>query len=394
MLRRLGVTAAAGAGLATVGPVLSAGPAAADHHPGFGHSNPVAAGTSVTGTLSDDIIFIQNLGSGDGVRGQASSGNGVQGWTNASRASGHAGVSGYNNADGDGVYGLGAGGNGVFGESYDNAASGVYGEGASGGGFGVAGRVSGATSTLGAGVFGEHEGLGNGIFGKSGANAHSGVWGDNTAGGMGVSGSSVSGFGLQGSSQSGIALGLGGTARLHQTLRAGAAPLTGDFLAGEQIRDAGGELWLCVLGGDPGTWRRAATVKEGFSGGSLNLLGKPIRLYDSRTTGGILAASATRNVQVTGVIVGGVQVPTGAKGVIGNVTVVGTGGTGYLTLFPQGSPPSPVTAGINWFAANQVLNNTALVRLNPANGQIGVGNGLGGGSTATHFVFDASGFVF
>jgi hypothetical protein len=252
MLRCLGTAAAAGASLAAVGSVLSAGPATADHLPGIGHSNSVVSGTSVSGTLSDDIFSTQNLGAGDALRGQASSGNGVLGSTNASRASGNAGVSGYNNADGDGVYGLGAGGNGVFGESYDNAASGVYGEGASGGGFGVAGRVSGATSTLGAGVFGEHEGLGNGIFGKSGANAHSGVWGDNTAGGMGVSGSSVSGFGLQGSSQSGIALGLGGTARLHQALRAGAAPLTGDFLAGEQIRDSGGELWLCVLGGNPG----------------------------------------------------------------------------------------------------------------------------------------------
>jgi hypothetical protein len=35
-----------------------------------------------------------------------------------------------------------------------------------------------------------------------------------------------------------------------------------------------------------------------------------------------------------------------------------------------------------------------VVRINTANGQIGIGNGLVGGSNATHVVFDANGFVF
>lgn len=391
LLRRLGTAAAAGVGLAAADSVFGAGPAAADHLPGFGHSNPVAVNTHTSGTFADDVFSSQNLGTGDALRGQAASGNGVMGWTNASRASGHAGVYGYNNADGDGVAGLGVGGNGVFGRSQATGASGVYGEGPSSG-YGVAGRIRGATSSGGAGVFGEHEGSGNAIYGKSGTG--DAVTGMSSASGTGVAGASDSGVGLLGTSGSGIALALYGSARILQTLRPGAAPTGGPFFAGEQIRDASGELWLCVAEGSPGTWRRAATVKEGFSGGSVNLLDNPIRVYDSRVTGGVLAGSTTRSVQVTGVVVGGVQVPAGAKGVVGNITVVATGASGYLSLFPQGSPPSPVTASINWFAASQVLNTAAVVRLNPANGQMGVGNGLAGGSTATHFVFDASGFIF
>ena len=53
-----------------------------------------------------------------------------------------------------------------------------------------------------------------------------------------------------------------------------------------------------------------------------------------------------------------------------------------------------MTASINWFVTNQILNTAALVGLNTANANIGVGNGLRSRSQATHMVFDASGFMF
>jgi hypothetical protein len=213
--------------------------------------------------------------------------------------------------------------------------------------------------------------------------------------GWGNFGFSDAGVGTIGYSTTGISLEAQGGGRFRQALRAAGAPTTGTFTKGEQIRDANGELFICVGDGTPGTWRRVAAVKEGFTGGSINLLGKPIRLLDTRLGGGApLAVGNTLNLQVTGVNVGGLSVPTGALGVIGNVTVVNTGAPrGYLSLFPQGPPPSPLTASVNWFGADQILNVAVFARLNPTNGQMGIGNGLVGGSTPTHVVFDASGFI-
>lgn len=103
----------------------------------------------------------------------------------------------------------------------------------------------------------------------------------------------------------------------------------------------------------------------------MNLLPKPIRLLDTRTLpgGAKLAAGDTYNLQATGVVVGGTQVPAGAVGVLGNVAVVATVNSGYLSLFPQGSPPSPVTAGINWFATSQILKPPAWRASTPRTGR-------------------------
>ncbi|MCA1696302.1 MAG: hypothetical protein LC749_17170, partial [Actinobacteria bacterium] len=212
--------------------------------------------------------------------------------------------------------------------------------------------------------------------------------------GYGVEGYSEYDIGVYGSSGQSVSLWAGGAGRLFQALRTAGAPTLGTFLAGEQIRDANGELWLCVVDGSPGTWRRAATVYQGTAGGSMNLLARPIRLYDSRV-GTKLAPMASVDVQVTGTVVNGVSVPAGAVGVVGNVTVTETvAPSGYLTLYPQGSPPSPATSNVNWFAANQDLNAAAVVGLNPANGKLTIHNGMVGGSNPTHVVFDATAFVF
>jgi hypothetical protein len=262
---------------------------------------------------------------------------------------------------------------------------------------GLSAAVSGPTLELFNGGGGEallaKSSTSNGVHGVAGT-AGAGVWGEDTGSTGGVAGSSVDGYGVEASSVNGVSLRVDGGGRVLQTLRPAGAPTTGPFTKGEQIRDANGELWLCVASGTPGTWRRAATVKEGFQGGSVNLLSKPIRLYDSRT-GAKLAGGGSVDIQVTGVVVGGVSVPAGAVGVVGNVTVTETvAPSGYLTLYGQGSPPSPATANVNWFAANQNLNTAAVVALNPANGKLTIHNGIAGGSNPTHVVFDAAGFVF
>jgi hypothetical protein len=261
---------------------------------------------------------------------------------------------------------------------------------------GIAGEVSydeGAPTpfvddpTGGTGVFGTAPAGGNGVVGAS----------DGDPSCFGVYGASDEGFGVIGDSTTGISLRAAGGGRLLQTLRSIAgAPTTGSFDAGEQIRDLAGALWLCVAFGTPGTWVRAATVANGVNGGSVNFLAHPIRLFDSRSSSGALAAGATHNVQVTGVTVGGVSIPAGAVGVMGTVTVTGTSGpSGYLTMYPQGSPPpaASATSNINWFAAGQTLATAAIVALNAANGQLTISNGISGGSAPTQVIFDAAAYV-
>jgi hypothetical protein len=373
LLHRLGTVAAAGAGLAAAGSIVAAGPAKATHVPGFGHRNALGDGEStyVRGRSDAALLEIENLGPADAIQGTSQKAAGVRGVSDTS-----SGVYG-DSRDGRGVMGFSSYGTGVYGETHGAHA------------------VHGLNLNSGNGVFGEHSSVGNAILGINHGPGN-GVFSFKPEGvaGDAVVGFARSGRGVHAVSDTGIALEVGGSARLLQTLRATAgAPTTGSFFAGEQIRDANGELWLCIAPGSPGTWRRAALVRNGFAGGSVNFLAKPIRIFDSRS-GAPLANGTARDVQVTGVVVGGVSVPAGAVGVIGNVTVTQTvAPNGYLTLYPQGSPPSPATANINWFAASQNLNTSAIVALNAANGRLTIHNGMAGGSNATHVVFDVAAFV-
>ena len=369
-LRLGGAAAAAGAVAAGAGGMLGAGPAAAD-----GTGQPLLIGGSNHPTTTADVTRLINPSFTQLTPNLMR----VDNWTTVQLALPTARIGLASTASGDD-----AGGPpqriGVLGHVVGPAGYGVVGR------FGTSGPSTVDSDACGVLGVGQDDGIG--VYGRAeGAN------------GIAVRGFSQEGIGMDAGSSNNVALYLRGSGRLHQQVRSqpGSPPAAGfGYWAGEQIRDANGEMWLCVEQGNPGTWRRVATVREGFKGGSVNILPKPIRLYDSRTGGAPrVMAGATVDVQVIGVVVGGVSVPAGAVGVIGNVTVVSTvGPSGFLTLFPQGSPPSPVTASINWFGANQILNTAALVGLNTANGKIGIGNGLGGGSQATHVVFDASGFVF
>jgi hypothetical protein len=166
------------------------------------------------------------------------------------------------------------------------------------------------------------------------------------------------------------------------------APASGTFAAGEQIRDAGGNLFICVAGGSPGTWVKAAAAAAG-RGGMVNLLSAPIRLLDTRGPIGKRPAGSVYVLQVTGVLVGTIQVPKGATGVVGNVTVVQPNGGGDLRLYPGGAP-QPATSSIN-FANGQVVANGVTVGLSTG-GKISIKVDMPAG-TSTHVIFDASGYV-
>lgn len=111
----------------------------------------------------------------------------------------------------------------------------------------------------------------------------------------------------------------------------------------------------------------------------------PQRVYDSRLSRGTLASGATRVVSVATSIHAAPVVPSTASAVFYNLTVVGSPGGGYLSLFPFGTT-WPGNSSINWTNGN-ALANGGVVALG-GDREINVycnGN-------KTHFLLDITGY--
>ncbi|SRR6266545_845613 len=130
---------------------------------------------------------------------------------------------------------------------------------------------------------------------------------------------------------------------------------------------------------DPAYWARTGPFRDFFTI-------TPCRALDTRS--GPPYASSTRQ---TVVIVGGpCPVPSGARAVSMNVTVVAPGGTGYLTLF-AGDGILPTTSTLN-FGPGQTRSNNALVALaSNGLGTIAIVPVVAGGGTV-HVVVDVTGY--
>jgi hypothetical protein len=183
------------------------------------------------------------------------------------------------------------------------------------------------------------------------------------------------GIGVFGEAPSGIDLKSGGSGRILQIPQSTVgAPTTQDvYSAGESIRDANGDLWLCVAasGMGLGTWVKVAHLAPGYtSGGAITYLSKPVRLFDSRSgatdalfqPGVRCAANSSTTVQVSGDVYNGVTVPASVAGAIGNVTVLNAAGSGFVELVPSGAG---FTGAANLaFAPGQIISNAFNVGLN------------------------------
>lgn len=143
-----------------------------------------------------------------------------------------------------------------------------------------------------------------------------------------------------------------------QPQAAAGAPTSGDYSRGDMIVDAAGELYLCRVAGNPGTWTHVSGSGGGGGGGGLTFLDTPTRFYDSRETGGLFQMNETRDVTIAGVH----GVPSNATGVIGNLAITGTTRSGNAVIYPTGKT-LPLAANINWFAAKQTLSNQFAVPL-------------------------------
>lgn len=192
-----------------------------------------------------------NIG-GAGVAAFAETADGVYAITRGNGSSAvYALVSASGDTVGNGVRGRGRG------ESYygvlglNDTGTGVQGESKQADLFGVAGRNTGES---GSGVLGEGKGRGK-----------AGVLGRNTdVGGIGLQGQGAIGIDAQGDPQGAGGYGgqfRGGRAQLR--LVPGAtpgSPTTGIHAKGEIYLDRAATLWVCTMGGTPGTWVSVTTA--------------------------------------------------------------------------------------------------------------------------------------
>lgn len=77
----------------------------------------------------------------------------------------------------------------------------------------------------------------------------------------------------------------------------------------------------------------------------------PVRLLDTRSTGGPLGAHGSRTLTVAG----GPGAPSGATAVVINVTVTNTTAASFLTVYPAGNA-RPATSNLNWTAGKTIAN--------------------------------------
>ncbi|HEX8036195.1 MAG TPA: hypothetical protein VF510_20225 [Ktedonobacterales bacterium] len=172
--------------------------------------------------------------------------------------------------------------------------------------------------------------------------------------------------------------GYGVIAQSHQ----GAAPLLlqGGF-AGSPINGA-----LAVDGNGVLLNRRYGA---GYATSSLNFLSAPFRFVDTRGGSGTpysgqgpWAANTNHIIQITGLH----GVPSGAKAILGNVTVTQTAGNGYLRLYPAGAAV-PGTSSIN-YVAGQTIANACVVGLSS-----GGALAIHVDGSSTQVILDIAGYV-
>jgi hypothetical protein len=173
-----------------------------------------------------------------------------------------------------------------------------------------------------------------------------------------------------------------------------ANPLASDVMA---VRSAGrdlsfiGNLYTTVafdsdffdqdIAWADGFFVRSPATSQGLSYYAL----APCRVFDTRPTSAL--ASGINSLFEIGATCG---IPTSARSVTVNVTVVGPTGAGYVTLFPAGLS-APVASTIS-FAAGQTRSNNAVLALTAD----GIGSiearPLVAGNGQVHLVLDVTGY--
>jgi hypothetical protein len=182
------------------------------------------------------------------------------------------------------------------------------------------------------------------------ANSDTSAWG--------VYGEAFAGVGVRGDSSTGIALEAAGNGRLHLVSHGSAVPnAAGSYLQGEIARNSTGDMYVCVTGGSPGTWRKVAGPG---TAGQLHFI-TPTRAYASDVSGGVISSSNTpRTVSLA------TAVPAGARAAVFNLTVFNTYQGGYLTVYNADLASPPGVNSVQWYQSNQFITVTTLSEVNAA----------------------------
>lgn len=216
------------------------------------------------------------------------------------------------------------------------------------------------------------------------ASAGTAIYGS-ASGGTGVRGKATSGVGLAAGSDSGAALLLEG--------KLTGPPTTKAWRAGSMVFTTAGELWVCVVSGTPGVWRRLSGPSS--AGDYVPLT--PTRVFDSRLalpgpaariqpgTPRVASVAAGRDLS-TGAVTVPNLVPAGTRAIAANVTVTGTTGSGWISVAP-GDAATVTSSSVNYNGAGQSVANGLMLTLdNDRRVKIFCA------TAATHVVIDVSGY--
>jgi hypothetical protein len=286
-------------------------------------------------------------------------------------------------------------------------------------GYGIGATDNGANSIpVPSAIFGHARGFGGSynfstaVCGFAEGSSFYGVYGDSVRCGVkgvargpadngwpGVLGEGMLGVGVEGTGGTEGVVGRGntagvlgmGTSATTPALRAGgdsglltlngaqpAPPTSGSYRRGDFLKDSGGSgVWVCVTAGSPGVWRKVAGAAT--AGAYHPIAGT--RAYDSRQSGGRLAAGQSRTVTIP---VAGA--PNGSRAVSHVLTAVGTSGAGTLVVHAA-DRARPAITSLSWWGGSQRHSVGLITELSPVR-QVKVYASSG----STHFTIDVVGY--
>lgn len=171
-------------------------------------------------------------------------------------------------------------------------------------------------------------------------------------------------------------------------------------LVGPAQSVSGATGWWDTTGRPPGIYTVRLTISNGAGNAvslpfAVTLLPAqatdyytvlPCRVYDSRSGAALAAGSSS----VVPVAAAGCGVPSDARAVALNVTMVDPTGQGYAALFP-GNYPQPATSTINFSAGSNRANAVVMPLSTDGVGTLGLALMMAGGGSS-HVIVDVAGY--
>jgi len=136
-----------------------------------------------------------------------------------------------------------------------------------------------------------------------------------------------------------------------------------------------------LVGGIAATATAAPTTPDAFVGIT------PVRVVDTRTSGGVIETGTSRCFAVAGVS----GIPADATAVVLNLTAVGYGVSGWLTAYPNGAAV-PATSTVNYDPSTYAIANGVTLAVG-SGGQVCVSVGtVNSAPGSSHVVLDVTGY--